>query len=213
MRSRFQVMVLFVALARVATIALQTRVDLPAVNEALLFARTATINERTEFNRPYRVVVGKAPVDYLDVITPYRRVVLAGTERRSAGSSLSQREALDLLSQSGDTVDISVELTFSPFNTYIGVPDCTVTLIAPDGRRVVSLETFRNARWTARLEGPPSATPGSNAPRPPGTTLLGATVVGRFLLMSLNAAGTYEVETVVRGEPGVRAPIALAGMR
>jgi hypothetical protein len=213
MPRRTPAIVLFMALAGIVTMAVQANLDLPAINEALLFSRTATVTERAQFNRPYRVVVGKAPIDYIDVITPYRRIVLEGSTRRASGVALSQREALDLLTKAGDTLDVSVELSFNPLNTYIGVPDSTVTLISSDGRRLVALETFHTARWTARLESLPSATPGSGAPRPPGATMLGATIVGRFSLMSLNASGNYEVETIVTGERGVRAPIALAGMR
>jgi hypothetical protein len=213
MRRHSQVIAVFVALAGLPAMAVQASLDLPAVNEALLFSRTATVTERAQSNRPYRVVVGKAPVDYIDVITPYRRILLTGSARRSAGATLAQREALDLLKESGDTLDVSVELTFNPLNTYIDVPGYAVTLVGVDGRRVTALETFRSARWTARVEGPPSAAPASTGPRPTGGTMVGATIVGRFSLMSLNVTGNYEVETAVTGEPGVRAALPLAGMR
>jgi hypothetical protein len=213
MRRHTSIIVIFVALAAAPMTSVQTSLDLPAVNEALLFLRTATVAEQAQFNRPYRVVVGKVPVDYIEVITPYRRIVLTGLARRSAGATLAQREALELLKEPSNTLDISVELTFSPLNTFIGVPDYTVTLVTADARRVAPLETFRSARWTARLEGPPSATPGATGPRPRGGTMVGATIVGRFALVSLNGSGNYEVDTAVTGEPVVRASIALAGMR
>jgi hypothetical protein len=43
--------------------------------------------------------------------------------------------------------------------------------------------------------------------------MIGATIVGRFPLTSLNPAGTYVVETGVANEMPVSASIALAGLR
>jgi hypothetical protein len=213
MRRPTLIAVMLIAAAHVPTGAVQASLDLPAVNEALLFARTATDTERQQFNRPYRVVVGKAPVDYVEVITPYRRIVLEGSARRLAGNVLGQSQALDMLQTAGATIDVSLELTLNPLNTYIGVPNYRVALDAPDGRRIAPTDTFRTARWIPRLEGPPSATPGATPPRPPGGTMVGATIVGRFALSSLNANGNYEVEVGVEGGTAVRAAIALAGMR
>src|SRR5690349_9591763 len=133
MRCHTPVVAIFVAAACLGAAAVQSNLDLPAVNEALLFVRTATTAEQTQFHRPYRSVVNKAPVDYIEVITPFRRVVLEGTARRQQTGVLSQKEALTVLDAAGNTIDISVDLTLNPLNNFLGVPDYTVSLVGPDG--------------------------------------------------------------------------------
>jgi hypothetical protein len=213
MRCQTLVVAIVVAAAGLGMAAVQGNLDLPTVNEALLFVRTATTAEQSQFNRPYRTLVNKAPVDYIEVITPFRRVVLEGTARRQQTGLLSQKDALALLDTAGNTIDISVELTFNPLNNFLGVPDYNVALVGSDRRHVAASETFRAPRWTVRLEGLPSAIPPTTAVRPGGARMIGATIVGRFPLTALNPAGTYVGETGVTGELPVSASIALAGLR
>ena len=193
--------------------AVQKNLDLPAVDEAMLLIRTGTAAELTRFNQPYRVTVAKAPVDYIDVVTPFRRIVLAGSARRALGDrGFGQRQALDILAESGTRLDIYVEMTFHPQNTYIGVPAYDVALSA-DGRRIAALDTTRVSRGTPRIEGPPAVPAPRAAAVPLGMTLIGATLIGGFDLDALAPAGVYDVVVELSGEEVARAPITLGALR
>jgi hypothetical protein len=189
------------------------KVDLPAVDEALLLIRAGTAAELTRFNQPYRITVGKAPVDYIEVVTPFRRIVLAGSARRALGDrSFGQRQALDLLAESATRLDIYVEMTFHPQNTYVGVPAYDVALTV-DGRRIAALDTTRISRGTPRIEGPPAVPAPRAAAVPLGSTLLGATLIGGFDLDAVAPAGVYDVVVELSGEEVARAPMMPGALR
>src|SRR5688500_11255352 len=109
--------------------AVQTSLGLEAVDEALRLIRSSGSSEQARFNSPYRVNVATGAVDYLEVVTPFRRMVLAGSIRAAAGDrGFSQRQALELLRESGDRLDLYLELTFHPLNTYVTIPEYGVTM-------------------------------------------------------------------------------------
>jgi hypothetical protein len=194
--------------------AVQTDVGLEAIDDALALIRSGSAEEHARFNAPYRVTVGKEPLDYLEVMTPFRRIVLTGAARMAVGDrSFGQRQAIELLATDGERLDIYAELTFHPLNTYIGVPPYALTLVGTSGARIVPLETIRLSRWTPRREGP-APVPPFTAPSPPGgAPLLGATIVGRFDLKSVAPSGTYVVVMELAGKEDGRGTVALAAMR
>jgi len=213
MRRMLAALILLATASTTAIDAVQKNLDLPAIDEALLLVRSGTPAELTRFNQPYRVTVAKAPVDYIDVVTPFRRIVLAGSARRALGDrSFGQRQALDLVAESGARLDVYVEMTFHPQNTYIGVPAYDVAL-STDGRRIAALDTTRVSRGTPRIEGPPAVPAPRAAAVPLGTTLLGATLIGGFDLDALAPAGAYDVVVELSGEEVMRAPIMLGALR
>jgi hypothetical protein len=192
----------------------QTNVDLPAIDEALTLIRSGSASELARFNEPYRVKVEKAPVDYLEVVTPFRRIVLAGTAKVAVGDrSFGQRQAIESLSEGGDRLDVYAELTLSPLNTYIGVPDYVVALIDRAGTRIEATGTTRLSRWTPRLPGPPAVAPFQTPTTPRGSPLIGATVIAGFDLKMLAPAATYDVIVELGKEELAREGIALGGMR
>jgi hypothetical protein len=194
--------------------ALQTDVGLEAIDDALALIRSGSAEEHARFNAPYRLTIGKEPLDYLEVMTPFRRIVLAGAARMAAGDrGFGQRQAIELLATDGARLDVYAELTFHPLNTYIGVPSYRLTLEAASGRRLEPVETIRLSRWTARRDGP-SPVPPFNAPSTPGgAPLLGATIIGRFDLKDVMPTGTYVVVLDLAGKEEGRGTVALATMR
>jgi len=194
--------------------AVQTDVDLPAIDEALMLIRSGSPAELGRFNDLYRVKVEKAPVDYLEVVTPFRRIVLSGTARARTGDrSFGQRQAIDLLAESGGRLDVYAELTLNPLNNYIGVPDYVVALINRSGTRTAATELTRLSRWIPRVAGPPAVAPFQAPTIPRGAPLIGATVIGGFELKGLMPGGTYDVVVELGGEELARAAVVLSGMR
>ena len=57
--------------------AFDVELSLDALSEATAIGQTGIESRRADFHRPYRLVISQPPLDYIDVVTPFRRVVLA----------------------------------------------------------------------------------------------------------------------------------------
>jgi hypothetical protein len=131
-------------------------------------------------------------VDDIQVITPFRRVVLAAESRARFGDRLfGQREARATLAETPEQIDLLVELTFHPQNTFIGVPPYRVRLLpaaamtTPAEPRDVSYVP----RFGPRIEGmPPMTTPGVA-----GQPLTGGTIVVQLDGRATDVNGLYDV--------------------
>ena len=186
------------------------------VDEALLIGQSRLAADRTRFHNPYRITVARAPVDYVDVITPFRRVVLAAGERLLIGDrSFGQRQALELLATSGDTFDFLIELTFHPLNTFVGIPSYDVTLAAGP-TRIPPKSIDRVPRFRARVDGlPPSIpTPALGSVKGPSTQpMLGGTITARFGADAIDPAGAIDLVVSDGGAELARARIDLGRLR
>jgi hypothetical protein len=122
-------------------------------------------------------------VDWIDVITPYHRVELAAeTNARTGSRQVGQREALEMLREAPNQIDLIVELTFHPLNTFVGVPLYQVAMIGPRGSRVQPRRVDRVPRFSPRLEPswPALPTPQGTAVFGGGQPVLGGTVIAAF---------------------------------
>ena len=104
--------------------------DLPLLNAATAIGESRVESVRTQYHRPYRVPVAKPPIDYIDVVTPFRRIVRIAEDRARAGARpLGQRETLAAAGDRVNLVEFVIELTFHPLNAY-DLPDGKVVLDA-----------------------------------------------------------------------------------
>ena len=130
---RQAVRVLIPVLLATGTTAYERTLDLRAIDEAIMLGQSRDDAVRARFHRPYRLPVARPPIDYIDVVTPFRRVELAVEERARIGDRLfRQRDALDAVAAHGDTIELFTEATFHPQNTFVGVPAYGVTLARLD---------------------------------------------------------------------------------
>jgi hypothetical protein len=186
-----------------------------AVAEALAIGQSRVDTARAQFHRPYRLPVNEPPVDYLEVVTPFRRVVLLAETRARAGDRLfGRREALLAAAERGAPLEIVAELTFHPLNTYLDVPAFEVELAgpAPGVAPIQPHGIVRSARYGARVDGLPVPYPLPPAAPRGSEPMLGATVVAEFEREALDPDGLYEV--VIRGaERTVRVRLDLAPLR
>jgi hypothetical protein len=170
--------------------------DRTAIGEALSLGQSRIDRDRVRFHEPYRTIVGKPPLDYIDFITPFRRVVLAAESRMRAGDrSFGQRQALELAAAADNELDVVVEFSFHPLNNYVGVPDYRLRLErGPGGVATLPRSSERVPRYGVRVDGvPPSApAPGAVAPGK-SQPLLGGTLIAHFAGRRLDAAGVYDV--------------------
>ena len=105
-----------------------------SMSEAVALGLTRIEQDRVRFHAPYRIQIGKVPVDWVDIITPFRRVVLeAETQTRNGSRLFGQREALAALRPDPERVNLVVELTFHPLNRFTRVPAYDVVLAPTSG--------------------------------------------------------------------------------
>ena len=175
---------------------LELTLDRRAIEEAISVGQSRLESVRAGFHVLYRVPVSQAPIDYLEVVTPFRRVELGAEARSRAGGGIfGLTEAEKLLAAATDEVWVYVELTFHPLNTMVGMPDYGVTLTA----RSVSVEPLgieRIPRSGPRVEGLQlPSTPSSGALIPPrgSQPVTGGTLVARFAGARLELGVVYDV--------------------
>ena len=144
--------------------------DSQTLAEAISIGQGRINDVRARFHAPQSMDVGHAPVDYIEIVTPFRRIALDAEARAHSGDRLyGQRDALATLGDAPSRVDIVVELTFHPLNTFIGVPDYVVNLkTAPEAPPLLPSQISRIPRFGPRLSGTPLPYPYTVA-RPRGT--------------------------------------------
>jgi hypothetical protein len=207
--------ILFTAGAGVAAF-VQT-LDPQTLGDAINIGGSRIDDVRTRFHAPYHVNVAQAPVDYIEIVTPFRRVALDAEARARSGDRLyGQRDALATLGDAPSRVDIVVELTFHPLNTFIGVPDYLVNLLPiVDGPPIRPRQISRIPRFGPRLSGTPLPYPYAVAPpaRNGSQPLLGGSTIATFDGEALDPRGTYWVTVSDSGKELARARVDFSKLR
>ncbi len=195
--------------------AVQMTIDPRGVTEAIVIGQSRSERDRARYHAPYRLVVGRAPLDYLDVVTPFRRVVLAAETRARVGDpSFGQRQGLDTLAPAPAQIDLWLEFSFHPLNTYVGVPAYQVTLVDARGARTQVRAIDRRPRYGARVDSMPQpfAVPGGALPGG-SQPMLGGTVIAQFDGRLLAASGVYDMVVDEAGKELARVRLDLARFR
>ena len=194
--------------------------DRAAIDEALTIANSSLESTHRRFHADYRLPVSQAPVDFVSLVTPFRRLVLAAeTAERLGRRMFGQREALEALRPDPDRFEVFVELTFHPHNTFVQVPDHAVVLepISFRGPSVVPLAIDRFPRFGPRLDGGayPFPYPFATDPTVPSTSqpLVGGTLLARFAGDELDPKGAYDVVVKDGAKALARIRIDLARVR
>jgi hypothetical protein len=211
------------ALAAVATArtgAVDLRLDPGTITQALSLGQTTIVSDLTKFHQPYRLDVSRAPVDYVEVVTPFRRIVLAAQARARAGDRRwGQREAIELEAAAPGQVDLYAELTFHPLNTFVLVPAYRIWIALPSGGVMQPRNGSSMPRYGARVDGglvpytptplPGGAIPGRSEP------MLGATILTSFDGGALAAVCSRRCDVVIEeeGKTRVQVPLSLAALR
>jgi hypothetical protein len=178
--------------------AFETDLDRRALEEALSIGQSVVESVRTRFHQPYRIAGAAAPLDYVEVITPFRKIVLAAEAQARAGSRrFSLREAQETLGD-GNELTVHVELTFHPLNTFIGLPPYGAVLV--EGQQSIAPETLdRIPRFGPRVEGAPprgTATAGALLAQKNSQPMTGGTLVAKFRTPPLKPHGVYELRVM-----------------
>ncbi len=206
-----------------ATAALQPDLDPQTVLEAVIIGQSG-LGGGDAFHSPYRFTIGRPPLDSVEIVTPFRRVVIAAQLRARAGDRrFGQREGLAVAAGHPGQVSVHVEFTFHPMNTFVLVPQYRMTWMTRRGGRIESAITESAPRYGPRtsqdaLPVPIGPAPNSALGARPGSGLpmMGATVVsyfdGRRLAGGQEPAVELVIEEAGRGELA-RLPIDLTMLR
>jgi len=196
--------------------AFQMTLDDRAITEAIGIGQSRIDRERIRFHQPYRVTVKQSPVDWIDVITPFHRVVLAAEAKARTGNRLfAQREAFTALSEAPGQITLVLELTFHPLNNFIGVPAYDIALVGAKNERIQPDRVDRYPRSQPRVDTPTPEIPipGAAPIFSKGEAVLGGTLVVPFAASRLDPMGRYTLILAEKGSALVKVPIDLAGMR
>ena len=201
--------------ASVSSSAMQAMLDRRAIEEAIQIGQSRFDAERARFHAVYRITMTRPPVDWIDVVTPYHRVALAAEGRARLGDrTFGQREASAALSAAPNLVELLIELTFHPLNTFVGVPAYDVTLIA-QGKPIKAQYINRYPRFGPRTDAGGPALPNPNAAPVLGSgqPMLGGTMVVGFAADALDANGRYDIVIADGGKEVIRSGLELGKMR
>ena len=193
----------------------QLSLDPRAINDAIAIGQLRSEPDRTRFHAPYRLLVNRAPVDYIDVITPFRKIALAAEARAQIGDrAFGQRQAFEMLAAAPADLELHVELTFHPLNTFVGVPDYALSIVETGGAPVRPRSVDRIPRHEPRVGGLPLLLPNpGGVPARGGQPVLGGTIIGRFDLRPLKPAGVYDVVIEEGGKDLARARVDFSRLR
>jgi hypothetical protein len=210
------VAVALVAAFTAAVSAFEPALDPRSLADAIDLGQSRIDDVRSRFHAAYHIEVMQPPVDYIEVVTPFRRIALDAESHTRAGERLyGQREALATLGDNPSRLDVVVELTFHPLNNYVGVPAFTVSLLPAGGTPIEPRTISRVPRFGPRLSGMPLPYPYvANSSPPQGSQpLLGGSIVAAFDGTTLDARGTYAVLIRDSGKDIAKAPVDFARLR
>ncbi|MBI2186998.1 MAG: hypothetical protein HYU37_07710 [Acidobacteria bacterium] len=199
-----------------AAAAYDTTLGPQAIAEAIRIGESRIDRVHVDYHRPYRIDVRRPPVDYVELVTPFRRVVLASEERlRQGGRSFRQQEAQAVAAARGNPLEVFVELTFHPQNAYVGVPPYEVRLMHGSPETALLPQRLQRVpRSGPRLETGPTRSPYPAAPwLADGQPVLGGTVIASFDAARLDDRARYDVVIVEKGKELARASVDLASLR
>jgi hypothetical protein len=176
--------------------AFEPSLDQQSLAEAIALGLSRIDDMRSRFHATYRLEVMQPPVDYIEVVTPFRRVALDAEAHTRAGERLyGQREALAALGDAPSRIDLVVELTFHPLNNYVGMPDFDVVLVPTGGAALEPRSLKAIPRFGPRVSGTPLpyAYAAGQSARQASQPLLGGSVVATFDGATLDPRGTYGI--------------------
>ncbi len=184
----------------------ETGIDAAAIDQAIALGRAAGSPALARFHQDYTIALGGPRLDSLEIVTEFRRVVLASEERaRMADITWGAREAQLMLRPWRGTVSLLLQVTFPPNNTYRDMPHYGIVLYARPGAttpgRVEPIDLQATPRYV------------SGQPAPPGTPILGGRVQATFDARDLDLRATYLAGIELDGREMRRAEVDFARVR
>ncbi len=162
-----------------------------AIDRAVAIGRSSGA-VRQRFHDQYVVRLGDPILEQLEIVTEFRRVVLATEDHvRLADAAWGARQAEEMLRSRRGTISLVLRVAFSPRNVYREMPRFALVLYArPEARppgRLEPLDLIETPRYV------------SGQPAPPGTPILGGMVEAIFDARALDPRGVYLAGIALEG--------------
>ncbi len=196
----------FTGLASFATPAspADTQLDRAAVEHAIAIGRGP---ERAyqAFEEPYRLRLGGPTFVELEIVTEFRRVVLAARQRALVGDSTwGYEEALDALRPYRGRLTFILRVALPPQNVDYRLPAFDMVVYPPPGRGSGPLSALDVRRLPQYVAGQLA---------PPGSPVLGGLIEQSFDARALDPRGSCLVGLFAEGKEVQRVPVDLATVR
>ncbi len=161
-----------------------TNIDAAAIGQAIALGRSIDPAARQRFHDVYVIHLDGPLLDRLEIVTEFRRVVLATEDRVRAGDiDWGPQQAADMLQPWRDKVTLILHVTFPPNNAYRTMPRFGIVLFgrpqAAAAGRLEPLDLLETPRYL------------SGQPAPPGTPILGGIVQAIFAARNLDTRAVY----------------------
>jgi hypothetical protein len=158
---------------------------------------------RDRFHAAYRTQVDDPVVVELDLVTEFRAVVLLTEERARLGdTSWTEERAAAAAGARRGRLELTATLRFNPRNTYRAVPGYSVAIYQRNAPRpLLPIDSRTTPAYVA------------GQPAPPGTPILGATLVATFDASRLDPASRCLAAILLDGREVRRVPLDLAAVR
>jgi hypothetical protein len=138
------------------TAAIDVDVTTADITRAVAVANSAA-NARARFHAPYILAVSDPMIERLEVITEFRRFVLASEEQTRLGRwmvarggyDLKGRTLKDMLKRWHGQVSVKARLRFHPHHRYSGVPLFDILIDEPS---LLAVETDRTPLTTSAMD-------------------------------------------------------------
>ena len=146
--------------------------------------------ERTRFHAGYLITASDPTIERVEVLTPFRRVVVETERRLDFGDhQFGARQAADVIKKWRSTLTINVRIRFHPQNVYATVPPYETIVASSPGGDEVRLGDVRRTPLFAQA-----------SPDQPGvgTALIGAIIESDFDLAAVGQ--TTRVVSVMLGD-------------
>ncbi len=170
---------------------IQTYIDSAAVRRAIDLGRSRSDLSRS-FHDRYVIPLGDRSLERLEIITEFRRVVLAAEERSRFGDmTWGPEQAEARLRPWRGRITLLLHVVFSPNNTYRAMPRFDIVLYAPPASvarrgavtprsdRIEPIDIVETPRYV------------SGQPAPPGTPILAGLVQATFNARTLDSRNVY----------------------
>jgi hypothetical protein len=161
----------------------ETDIGRAAIDRAIALGQSGDATSLARFNDPYTIALGGPLLVRLEVLTEFRRVVLAAREHAQFGElSWGAEEAAAMLRPFRRTVTLTLYVTLPPQNTYRSMPRFDIVLYRRPGSgtgRVEPIERMETPRYV------------SGQPAPPGSPILGGSIEAVFSARDIDPRGVY----------------------
>jgi hypothetical protein len=175
------------------------QLDSATVERAITIGRSGDRAALDRFRAAYRIEIGDALLERLDILTPFRRIVDAAAARpRRDNATWGPAQALEAIAPYRTRLSLVLAVRFPPQNAYVSMPTFDLVLHGRGTAAPIEPLDVRNTPLDV-----------SGVAVPVGSPLVRGSVEAVFDLRRLDPRGSYQVSIRLQGRELRRTEIDL----